>query len=384
MTGMTVECRNFGAKLELRDAGAGGRPRLAGYAAKFNTLSRPMGSTQFREKLDPRVFDETLASSPDVRFTLNHDPNHVMGRTGAGTLRLHTDRVGLGFDLDLPNTETARSVAVSIKRGDISDCSFSFRTLDEIWTKDEGGNPIRTLKKVSLDNGDVAAVTYPAYPDTEINARSLEEVEKRGRELLGIRTVAEMDRELRRELDDFYVKVGPATPILYGYATIFHRYGANVRKHATSQTRDCFLRGAFAESIGRDAITANLIGHDARVFGSTADGSLKLAEDESGVRFEIRPTSFYREEFQRLFEMAHRGQVQEMSIRYSVREIDAHLDLAKGIRFIHRARLHHVSPAFEGSFPETCIRAGFGDLESIAAVEANARDREFQLASAEG
>ena len=382
--GTIAECRNFGATFELRDAGAGARPRLVGYAAKFNNLSRPLGATRFREKIDPRAFDETLASRPDVRFTLNHNPNYVMGRTGAGTLRLHTDRVGLGFDLDLPNTTQGRNLAVSVKRGDISDCSFSFRTLEDDWSKDQDGNPIRTLKKVSLHDGDVAAVAYPAYPDTEINARSLEAVEKRCRELLGIRTVAEMDCELERELDACDVQVGTATPLLYGYATVFHRYGVNVRKRSARDTRDCLLRGAFAESVGRDLITANSLGHDARVFGSTADGSLKLAEDEIGVRFEVRPSRFYRDEFQRLFEMTQRGQVQQMSIEYGVRECDSHLDLAKGVRFIHAARLYHVSPVFGGSFPGTYIRAGFGDLESIAAVEADARRRELQLAGVDG
>ncbi len=98
--GAIVEYRNFGARLEVRDAGGNARPRLAGYAAKFNTLSKPLGAMQFREKIDPHAFDETLASRPDVRFTLNHNPNHVMGRTVAGTLKLFTDLVGLGFDLD--------------------------------------------------------------------------------------------------------------------------------------------------------------------------------------------------------------------------------------------------------------------------------------------
>ena len=181
-----VECGNFGTRLEVRDAGGSARPRLAGYAAKFNTLSRPLGAMKFREKIDPRAFDETLANRADVRFTLNHDPSRVLGRTAAGTLRLSADRIGLGFELDLPDTQTARDLVVSVRRGDISDCSFQFKTLDDSWNNDSNGDPIRTLKKVSLHDGDVAAVAYPAYPDTQISARSLEEVERRGRELLGV------------------------------------------------------------------------------------------------------------------------------------------------------------------------------------------------------
>ena len=47
------------------------------------------------------------------------------------------------------------------------------------------------------------------------------------------------------------------------------------------------MRGAFAESIARDLITANLIGHDKRSFASTVDGSVELAEDDFGLRFEV-------------------------------------------------------------------------------------------------
>ncbi len=373
--GGIVECRTFGARLEARDCGAGGRPRLTGYAAKFNTLSRPLGVMRFREKIDPHAFDETLANRPDVRFTLNHDPNHVLGRTAAGTLRLFTDRTGLGFDLDA-ETQQGRDLIVSVKRGDISDCSFQFRTLDDSWSKDEAGNPIRTLKKVSLHDGDVAAVAYPAYPDTQINARALDQVERRGRESLGFFDHTTASRLVEAELADMMVKVGPTTPLLYGYAAVFGRYSKNTNKRGE---RRVWVRGAFGESIAGDLITANLVGHDERVFASTADGSVQLAEDESGLRFQIRP-SLDRAEYQRIFEMVQRGQVQQMSISYRVLDsVDSN-----GTEFIHKARLYHISPVLHGACPETYIRAGFGSLESIAAVEASARARELQLADAEG
>jgi uncharacterized protein len=386
--GAIIEYRNFGAKLEVRDAGGSARPRLAGYAAKFDTLSRPLGAMQFREKIDPHAFDETLASRPDVRFTLNHDPNHVMGRTGAGTLKLFTDRVGLGFDLDA-DTSPGRDLAVSVKRGDISDCSFMFRTLEDAWSKDENGNPIRTLKKVSLHDGDVAAVTYPAYPNTEINARAagLEAIEMRGRELLGIRralTPAERAHELEQAFAELEVKVGPRTPLLYGYATVFHRISENVNKR--DRTRTVLVRGAFADSIARDLVTANQVGHDKRVFGSTADRSVNLAEDDYGLRFEIRPgwSSVDREEFQRVFEKVQRGQVQQMSMEFGWSADDVHVDQVRGIKFIHKARLYHISPVASGAVPGTSISAGYGSsLESIAAAEASARDRALDLAQLE-
>ena len=34
---------------------------------------------------------------------------------------------------------------------------------------------MRRLLKVDIDNGDVAAVTFPAYPDTDVSVRSLDD-----------------------------------------------------------------------------------------------------------------------------------------------------------------------------------------------------------------
>lgn len=175
-----VEQRIADAKIELCDAGAGQKPKLVGYAAKFNKLSHPLGYNRFREKIDPHAFDKTLANAADVRYTLNHDPNKVMGRTAAGTLKLSTDEVGLRFELDPPDSQMGRDLMESVKRGDISNCSFKFRTLDDDWNEDSEGNPVRTLKEVSLHDGDVAAVAYPAYPDTDVNMRSLKELADAG------------------------------------------------------------------------------------------------------------------------------------------------------------------------------------------------------------
>jgi phage head maturation protease len=42
-------------------------------------------------------------------------------------------------------------------------------TLDDDWSKQDDGSIVRRLLKVDIDNGDVAAVTFPAYPDTDVN-----------------------------------------------------------------------------------------------------------------------------------------------------------------------------------------------------------------------
>jgi HK97 family phage prohead protease len=177
-----TERRIIGSSIELRemvpeeDKNGKPLPVLQGYAARFNTRSLPLGMMGFREEIDPQASDESLAKNPDVRFTFNHNPNKVYGRTKAGTLRCWRDDSGLRFEVALPRHHDAEGLAESIKRGDVTQCLFSFRTLDDEWSRDDDGTIVRRLLKVDIDNGDVAAVTFPAYPETDVSVRSLDDV----------------------------------------------------------------------------------------------------------------------------------------------------------------------------------------------------------------
>jgi phage head maturation protease len=71
-----------------------------------------------------------------------------------------------------PDTQWARYLLTSIDRGDVDQMSFGFRTILDEWEQKKNES-IRTLKEVELV--DVSPVTYPAYPDTSVALRSLEE-----------------------------------------------------------------------------------------------------------------------------------------------------------------------------------------------------------------
>lgn len=160
--------------LERRDGGGLGREPvvLAGYAARFNSRSLPLGPSGFREEIDPGAFDETLAANADVRFTFNHDPSKIFGRTRARTLRLWRDQEGLAFEASLaPGSRDVVSLAQAVQRGDVSQCSFAFRARKDAWTREQDGTVVRRLLNIDLDNGDVAAVTFPAYPSTSVDLR---------------------------------------------------------------------------------------------------------------------------------------------------------------------------------------------------------------------
>lgn len=142
--------------------------KIMGHAAVFNTLSQDLG--WFREKIDPGAFAESIKED-DIRALFNHDPNFVLGRNTANTLKLSEDDTGLAVEIAPPDTQVARDLLVSIERGDVSQMSFGFRTIDQAWEiVDE--EDIRTLKKAKLF--DVSPVTFPAYTETDVAVRSLE------------------------------------------------------------------------------------------------------------------------------------------------------------------------------------------------------------------
>jgi len=163
---MPIERRTADEGVELREEGD--TLTAIGYAATFNRLSQNLGG--FVERVAPATFRSTLNQS-DVRALFNHEPDHLLGRSSTGTLRLSEDDHGLRYEVDLPNTSLGRDVAELLRRGDISGSSFGFRTISDEWSETEDGYPLRTLTEVALR--DVGPVTFPAYSSTEASLRSL-------------------------------------------------------------------------------------------------------------------------------------------------------------------------------------------------------------------
>jgi HK97 family phage prohead protease len=152
-------------RAEPMDDGEG--RKLVGYAALFNTPADIAGV--FREQIAQGAFAETVEQD-DVRALVNHDANMVLGRNKAGTLRMSEDKKGLRVEVDMPDTQMARDLGVSMERGDINQMSFGFIARRQEW--DDGEEPpMRTINEAELF--DVSVVTYPAYEETEVGLRSL-------------------------------------------------------------------------------------------------------------------------------------------------------------------------------------------------------------------
>lgn len=148
--------------IEMRAANNG--TTLVGYAAVFDSPSEPLPWTEFVRR---GAFSKTIKDKADVRLLIDH-VGVPLARTKSGTLRLTEDDRGLLAEADLdPHNPDAMRIMSAVQRGDMSQMSFSFRTIQDAWATDRS---TRELKEVKLF--DVSVVTYPAYEETVAELRN--------------------------------------------------------------------------------------------------------------------------------------------------------------------------------------------------------------------
>jgi HK97 family phage prohead protease len=146
-------------------------PVIGGYVVRWDKLSEEMFG--FREKVSKGAFLKSLSEMRVLSFW-NHNSDMVLGNTENGSLVLQEDERGLKFDLTLPDTSIGRDARALIKRGDVKGMSFGFRTLREQWDEADPKKVIRTLLEVRLY--EVSPTPMPAYPQSSVAARSIEDV----------------------------------------------------------------------------------------------------------------------------------------------------------------------------------------------------------------
>lgn len=132
----------------------------------------------FDEIIERGALDKT--DLKDVRFLVNHDLSKIplarsRNNNKNSTMQLSVDDNGMAIrvNLDIENNAEAKSLYSAVQRGDISGMSFMFSIDDEEWSEIESDHPTRHIRAISTVV-EVSAVTFPAYEDTEINARSKE------------------------------------------------------------------------------------------------------------------------------------------------------------------------------------------------------------------
>ena len=153
---------------------------IEGYFAVFNKQTE-LYRNAF-EEIAQGAFDNSLKNN-DIRCLFNHDTAKVLGRTGNNTLELRVDSHGLWGRVQVnPNDKEANDIYARVQRGDISGCSFGFNPInEETEFSDDGSIKWRVLEADTLE---VSIVTFPAYPQTSIQARKVDETQYKERQIL--------------------------------------------------------------------------------------------------------------------------------------------------------------------------------------------------------
>lgn len=175
MRNLKNQFRSIG-KLNTRDNTNDDEMKITGYFVVFNS------ETKLYENMFEEISDKAFANIDlsDVRALADHDTAKVLGRTKSQTLTLNVDEKGLFGEITINKNDTeAVNLYQRVKRGDIDQCSFGFSILNETMEQREDGTTKWTITEIELF--EVSVVTFPAYSDTAVEARSaqLEQLQKR-------------------------------------------------------------------------------------------------------------------------------------------------------------------------------------------------------------
>lgn len=156
-----------------------GNKYIEGYFAVFDS-NYEIGPGM-SESIDAHAFDNTI--SGDIRCLTDHETRLVIGRTTAKTLEVSVDSHGLyGRALVNPKDQDAMNTYARLERGDISQASIGFDILSEDTDYRQDGSIHWTIRDIKLY--EVSVVTFPAYTETDLHARTVQrdEIQKRERE----------------------------------------------------------------------------------------------------------------------------------------------------------------------------------------------------------
>lgn len=171
---------------------------VEGYALLFNTESKDLGG--FIETIEPTALDGVIERS-DIFCLLNHQNERgILARSkqGVGSLILEIDERGLKYLFEAPKTALGDELLEYLKRGDITGSSFAFAVRKDEWNVLDSGIYKRSIREFEIVT-DVSPVFNPAYIETSIAKRSMENI-KEAAEL----AVVKQAEEAKRELDEYF------------------------------------------------------------------------------------------------------------------------------------------------------------------------------------
>lgn len=146
--------------------------RVTGVPVVFNspTTMFELDGVKFYEQIDARAFDE--ANMKDVVLTVNHQGTPA-ARTKNGTLNLNVRSADVFMDADLSKSSIGPALREDIRNGVYDKMSFAFTVKQDSYNKETRTRTIEKIERLY----DVSVVTFPAYEQTSVSARSFFEAE---------------------------------------------------------------------------------------------------------------------------------------------------------------------------------------------------------------
>ena len=197
------EIRMFTGALECREDTERQKNTIVGVPIVFEQKT-DLGF--YEEVIEKGALDET--DLKDVRLLVNHDTNQLplarsRNNNANSTMQLTVEEDGLHVraDLDVENNPRAAEVLSAVQREDVTGMSFMFTVDKDLWENLESDYPTRHILSIGKVF-EASVVTFPAYEQTSVYARSLENVQS---ELESERKALESARkteELRKALNE--------------------------------------------------------------------------------------------------------------------------------------------------------------------------------------
>ena len=155
---------------EYRSAGweAAKSGKISGYAVVFEQRTvlykDPVTGHEYGEIIDRGALNDTDMGDVILRYDHN---GRVLARTRNNSLRLSIDDHGLFIEADMGGSDEARSFYEDVKAGLVDKMSFCFNVSEDEWDE---ATRTRRVKRISRLY-DVSLVSFPAYEQTQVNAR---------------------------------------------------------------------------------------------------------------------------------------------------------------------------------------------------------------------
>lgn len=177
--------QSFVSGVQLRENADGSPSRtIEGYAIVFgvpSVLLYDFDDESLREIIAPEAVTRELLDASDIKLTMFHNREIILGRSnkGVGTLSYEIDEHGVRFRCELPDTANGNEALSAVSRGDISGCSFAFDcayydpqcvSVERHKTdsgKTEITSTVRSIKRIY----DFTLAADPAYEQTEVALR---------------------------------------------------------------------------------------------------------------------------------------------------------------------------------------------------------------------